>query len=520
MTMLESRPVGNLERYFLEHSKNGLYYNVVVGRRLQLNPPLPNNNENGTSPKSTLSSLPQSSEQWLALLAPALHSVLPRHPSMQMAVVRHTTSKPCFQTMTCIDLAKVVRVHTIGQPQQIASFIEKEHNTPYDLADSTVPLWRMFVVRAENDEDKNAFYLLYSFHHAIADGRSATNLVTELVHELNQVVSSKEWSSSSTSNIYQCPNKPLPVPFEDRVKSRLDMKALATAFHLVITPAFIKKRIEHKYWAGDIPASSRNTNETQLSYVLLTKDETKQLCAAAKRENTTVNSVLFAAIMFAIKVIFLSKEDDAPKSRFRGSTIVCPRSRLETPTKVDEQFPCVLDLWTTNHGVEPTTSFWAFTREYHATVQKRALTPKGFQHLVEIFRLMRFYLKPPALYRKMLYNWYYRQQHGRESTIRLSNLGRMNDPWMQGHDQVAAPAFKELHSLFSQSAITVGATFTIGAVTANESLFLSNAWQRSAFDSRDKPDRVLSEVKRILFEAIAPGQTGYQLRDALSSSLI
>ncbi|KAG0351936.1 hypothetical protein BG005_008574 [Podila minutissima] len=521
MAPAASRPVANLERYFLGLGNAHMYYNVTMGIRLQFQP---HSESHGFGPKE----LPRNKDQWLALLVPALAIIVSQHPMMSTFIAEHLTATPTFQAMSSIDLSKIIAVDSVQQSGDIAKFLEKEHDTPFDLGNHEVPLWRIMVVHVVDDD---TFYLLYIFHHSLCDGRSSAAFTEQLIAELNHP-SKKDSAPLPLSSPWTitCPKTaPLPLALEQRVdctpRFRTRMHHL---LHQVLMPAWLKKTLKSQFWAGDYPAT--NSNETQLGIVVLTPEETSQVIAAARREHTTVNSILFTSFLFAIKAVFLSSSHNGnrdgkkgatttTKDLFSASTVACPRSSqlFSSPVEQSEQVLCIADLWTHGHAVELETGFWEFTREYHAQVVRHVRTPGNLQRLLENYGTLRYMPGSPEGYEKALQQRLVRQQHGREGTMRTSNIGV---GWKQQEEgeEGGKVAFKVLHPLFTMSAVTMGPAFTFCVATGEGgSLVVSNTWQRGAVRSRESAERVLQEFRRIVGEASQEGKEGYLFRDVLSS---
>lgn len=509
MAPTASRPVANLERYFLGLGNARMFYNVAIGTRLQFQPP------NG--PKE----LPSDKDQWLALLVPALATVVQRHPLMTTYIADHLSSTPTFQAMSSLDLSKIIAVDTIQQSDDIARLLEVEHGKPFDLANHAVPLWRITVVNVAGD---GTFYLLYFYHHSLCDGRSSAAFTEQLIDALNHPNNTApELAASNDPWTIICPTATLPLPMEQRADCTPSLKTLVWHFlNLYILPAWLKMVLETPYWAGEFPTVVTGPNETQLGVMVLTPEETRQVIAAAKRENTTVNSILFTSFLFAIKSVFHSSRHNnhdnkglptTTKDLFKASTIACPRQHFSPAVEQSEHVLLIADLVTQGHSVELETRFWDFTRTYRAQVMENVQTPKGFRKLLEFYGSLDYISKTPRGYEGALHQRYVRQQHGREGTVRTSNIGV---GW-RGQEREGL-AFKVLHPVFSQSTVITGPVFTFSIATGGGSLVVSNAWEKAAFRSRKRADRVLEEFRMIIVEACREGREGYLFSDVVGSA--
>ncbi|KAG0082446.1 hypothetical protein BGZ93_002439, partial [Podila epicladia] len=131
------RPVANLERYLLVQGNADIYYNVVIGACLQIQP-LSNGN--------SLKQWPQDKDQWVALLSPALAWLVQERPALSVVIGDHRGKTPVFRRLPHIDLNKIIRLDSIEHPEEITKIIEAEHAQPFAITNHEVPLWRIIVV--------------------------------------------------------------------------------------------------------------------------------------------------------------------------------------------------------------------------------------------------------------------------------------------------------------------------------------------------------------------------------------
>ncbi|KAF9328161.1 hypothetical protein BG006_008607, partial [Podila minutissima] len=112
------RPVANVERYTLAQGNTGIYYNVVIGTRLQL--------------QSNLK-WPQDRGQWITLISPALAWLVQQRPSLSVVIGGHLSAHPTFRRLPFIDLNKIIRLDSIQHPEDIVKVIEAEHAQPFAI---------------------------------------------------------------------------------------------------------------------------------------------------------------------------------------------------------------------------------------------------------------------------------------------------------------------------------------------------------------------------------------------------
>ncbi|KAF9312545.1 hypothetical protein BG003_006160 [Podila horticola] len=500
------RPVANIERYTLAQGNTDIYYNVVIGTRVQLQQ---------LSSGNGLKQWPQDKNQWITLLLPALAWLVQQRPALSMVIGDHLAKKPVYRRLPHIELNNIIRLDSIHHPEDIANVIEAEHAQPFSIANHEVPLWRIIVVHVKQDD---TYYLLYTFHHSISDGRSGMTFSELLIERLNHEINHPT-SVSPNSTMIPSSKEPLPLSLEFCADCHPNSITLLKEFTMqLLLPGPLKRLLESKYWAGDIDASAKAPHETLASYLALNQAETKKIVAAAKAHKTTVNTMLFSASMFALKSLFLSDASTktnptTTKDKFSFSTAVALRNMVSPPIDPYAQGVYISEAVTKNVKVELQTSFWSLSRLYGTSIVRATQTPKGRKELLEHMGLLEYLPKTQGAWEEFMVSQFKKLQHGRETTVRFSNLGKA---WDQPQDQEVG--FKVLHPVFSQSASSINSAFTFNAATANNTLVITNTWQKSTFETREKADRVLAEMRRIMLEAAE--KENYSFRDSLDSSNI
>ncbi|KAG0351935.1 hypothetical protein BG005_008573 [Podila minutissima] len=336
-------------------------------------------------------------------------------------------------------------------------------------------------------------------------------LVERLNHEINNPT-----PPSLNPAIIPTSEEPLPPSIEQRIDCSPSITTLLKeATMILFLPGPLKRMLEKKYWAGDIDASAKVPHETLASYIALTQEETKKIVAAAKAHKTTVNNILFSASMFATKSLFLSDADktnpSTTKDKFRFSTAVALRNMVSPPIDKYAQGVYISEAVNQNIKVKLETSFWGLSHKYGASILKSTQTTKGSKKLFEHAGLLEYLPKTQGAWEEFVMEQFKKLQHGRETTVRFSNLGKA---WDQPQDREVG--FKVLHPVFSQSACTTAAAFNCQAATANNTLVMTNTWQKSTFETREKADRVLAEMRRIMLEAAE--KENYSFRDSLANA--
>ncbi|KAF9351830.1 hypothetical protein BGX26_010228 [Mortierella sp. AD094] len=538
MTLQVARAVDNLERYNITRSNVNLYNNVIVGNLLQFQ----HTSQKEQEQEQQLISL-TSPQEWAKLLLDPINSLLYQHPLLAHVIGDHLTAKPMFLRLEYVDLLELIRVVPIKTPMEVGRVLEQEHNLPFDLSNQSTPLWRLTIAPIE-EGDTQSFYLLYTFHHVIGDGRSAMALTDQLVQQLNLQAkkSTNGTTFSDSSNATKIPitsSKPIPESIESRVNCYPSLRTLIfEATRGILLPGFIKKALEIRYWAGEFDSSLETPNETELALLQLTTQETLQVIQAAKRHSTTVQSILYTASVFATKSVFMSNhqsiaigdDHDGNNSHIEDAIVfatpVSLRDLIPNPIAPEVQGNYTSEILDYNVRVQDDSSFWEMTAAYRKRIVKETTTARGLQDLLEHFGMLSLLSKKDGGWESYMVSKIHKDQHGRKATIKVSNLGR---GWEQSKatsmgrevdngndDDVAAAAARFLikDAIFSQSSGVTASALTMSVATANEVMTISTTWQKAAFRGRARGELFISEFKRILFEAIEGGKVDYMFNDA------
>ncbi|KAG0030665.1 hypothetical protein BGZ82_007333 [Podila clonocystis] len=502
------RPVGNLERYSMSRSNAGFHYNVIVGTRLQLQP-------QGSGP-----TVPQDVTQWLKLLTGPLTWLVQMHPSLSVVVDDHLSSYPSFLRMPAVDLSKVVRVTSIQNSNDVTKVLEEEHAKAFDFTDRKVPLWRLVIAHVVKDD---SFFVLYVFCHNIADGRSGVAITEQLVERLNFEATNTSPTTETLATLVLSPTDPMPEPLENRANCYPRILTLVKeAVTALLLPPVLKKAFEKKYWSGEFDVTLETPHETQVGYWCLTEQETKQVVHAAKIHNTTVHAILFSASVFATKAVFLSKknyvnEKSTPSTTDDALVFTSPvaiRDLIHPPIARHDQGCYSSEITTRDIRIDLETCFWTLSRQLRDQIVEQTQTPGGVRRLLEHVGLLQFLPNHRGGWEEFLRSRVAKEQHGRQSTLELSNVGRA---WEQPKGD-GSVVFKAREGIFSQSAMVTGPAILLNAATANGVLTVVGTWQRATFSGREKGERMMSEFKRVLVEATkekTPYNQEFTFRDAL-----
>jgi len=529
------RPVHHLERYNVTRSNVKIYNNVAIGVRFQCSQLL----------QQSLRREDQrlSNRFWSRLLIGPMTTILEKHPSLGLVVGDALSARPTFLRLPSLDLSKQIRIVTVPATEKmntveeeesgggVGAVMEEEHNLPFDLLDLQAPLWRMVIVLDEKKSD--VVTLLYTFHHVIADGRSALALIEQLYQQLNlQAATSsilEDTSSITDFKITPAPQGPMPEAIESLTNCFPSARTLVwEATRAILLPPFLKKALESPYWAGEIDSTLEVPNETQLRFLRFTKEETQQIVRTAKDRGTTVQSILATASIFAAVLVFMTGQDTtreplvfATPVSLRDLIHTRSGSTMQGPIPAADQGNYTSEILHENVQVaeDNSTSFWSMTDAYRQQVLRGTKTDRGVQELLEHFGMLALLPKDKdGSWEKFMRDKIFKDQHGRKASIKLSNLGRATWSTPSSSSSGASePMFKAEDAFFSQSSGVTASALTMNALTVNGVLIVTTTWQKAGFKGRERGDRYVQAFKQILMQAIKSGQQDYLFQDCVAS---
>ncbi|KAG0369853.1 hypothetical protein BGX24_002261 [Mortierella sp. AD032] len=505
MSLSLVRKVGGTERYSVARANTLIYMNVVVGARLH------------ELSKTGPSSPPRDHAQWVQLLAGPLTWLIQEHPNLSVVVGDHLSATPVFLQMASVDLSRVIRVTSIDHVADINKVLEEEHGIHFDFSNTELPLWRTVVVQVKED---GSFYVLHVYQHSIADGRAGLGLVERLNIQATMAAVDEPHTLPSVV-VIPSTVRAMPPPLEEVINCSPSLGLLIReAFVGLFLPVSVKKAIEKKYWSGEFDATLKVPNETEVVAMYLTDEETAQVAQSAKAHKTSVHAILLSAAAFATKAVFLSNSGDNKQ----GPTTTKMGMKLTTPVTLRPIIkPAITHYVQGNYTseiaskgikVKLDTGIWDLAYRFKKQLVAETTKPKP---LLGHVGLLNYLPKEAGGWEKFLTEQVDKEQHGREATLQISNLGIGLKQNQKSTDSTPVH-FKVLDALFSQASSITAASFTFSVVTANGVLAATSTWQKSAFTGRDRGELHMNEFKRILLEATQLGRNDYRFREVFGTS--
>lgn len=275
-------------------------------------------------------------------LAQALQTVQAENPLLRARIVR-PLGTPAFEPV-CGPL--VTLQPTVKPFKNWRSVVEDELHTRFDTEQA--PLARFFWFKGTGKRSVVAM----CFHHTIADGRSGTTVLLDVLRrtttDTSPAVYKRALASSQTLDVIR--QKPLLLGALQGAKFWLNKGREALQFPQQL-PGF-----------EPAPRADRKVRVLPfcIGPTLLT-----QLMAQARRQDTTVHGALGAALLLALQAQFATQD----RRRLALNSLADLRSVLNG-NLTDRDLGLYVTTLCTIHTVGPDTDFWHLAREVRNTLKQ------------------------------------------------------------------------------------------------------------------------------------------------------
>ena len=417
-------------------------------------------------------------DQWQSRIENALRSTLAAQPRLRLQV---DLSGPQAQFIVLpidvfdrLPLRVVPRTNGNDENETfLIEMIEKEVNTPFSY-DRCSALWRVLLLVGVQSE---TFDLIVSFNHAIADGISGMAFFTTFAQCL----------AGQVPETFLLAND---RPFHQMIPSNLP--PLSSLISDIVEKLLLPKRLSQyffpkAYWTGPIRLTGSEVNHTRLVSFTLPVKVVEALQGKCRREETTINSALLAALLLSITKIF-GKE----RIEFSCNTAVNVRPYCH-PEVSNGQMGVFVSSADTSHFITCEENlmamFWPLARQIREQISREiadAALP-----MIQALKFVSNWTNVLREQRAILPN-------GLPHSVDISNLLR----WTF---DTTDPSWKVLHGGFSQSANLVGSVFAASVVTVNGVLKVHLSFQEAIvgerFDqAKELRDRMEEYLRRGSFE--------------------
>lgn len=334
--------------------------------------------------------------------------------------------------------------------------LEEQHNCPFEFdSKHPLPFWRLLVL--ERNEDPKSFTLVFIFHHALMDTKSALSFHHEL--EGHMVDFNRLAHSIEPNSTIKPPSLALIPPLEG-------------LYALPISEEFLRSQEKYSEPSSDswTAVPQFTPVKTRFSSLWLSGTQTKMLTVLSKKESTSVTAVLQTLIATCLFSVLPSKYNT-----IQGDCAVSLRRFLPKPV-TEATLGCYVGSISTTYN--RAASFdWDEARRTKAVIE-HTMAQKGGDMPVGYLKFI-----------QSQHNWML-QKLGRKrmSAFELSNVGASSP--LQGES-----CFGIESMLFSQSSSACSAAIKISAVTGRDGrLALGFTWQEGAVED-DMIDRVRQALK-------------------------
>lgn len=381
----------------------------------------------------------------------ALASVVSRHPALALVPIDMHTNEPRFHRLSHIDLDRAVTFRPCDDGEvELDALLTTQHNLPFqeDEQETKLPFWRLIVV--ESTSDRTCFHVIFCFHHAIGDTKSAVVFHQDLE---NALCTGRE-SNSLAPTMIPTSTAPLPPTLESVFPLPVPSPAKLQNFLKPAAPPADSWSGMEQFW----PAQTRFVSR------IFSPETTAGLRRVCQREQTSITAALMslaATTLFRI----LPPEHTV----LQGDCAISLRRYLDDAIIGDSHMGCWVG--TCSHVYQRgESSLWVGGRDTKDTIQ--AAIARG----VEDMPVACLAFVPDML------AWF-RDKIGKKrwAAFELSNVGTVGRTATR-KDPSADYEMETL--LFSQSASACAGVIKISVATGRDGrLTLGFTWQLHAVES-------------------------------------
>ncbi|WP_224410245.1 phthiocerol/phthiodiolone dimycocerosyl transferase family protein [Oscillatoria salina] len=257
----------------------------------------------------------------------------------------------------------------------------------------------MRVVLVLDREEKEISHLITTIHHAIADGFSNIYLHQEILTYCDKISCGEEILSVS--------RLPALPPVTELIAKSSELPDKLRSLLLILQLQW--KRIWYRPQSLEIEKSvAFESRRSQVIFAELDAQITEKLVAICRKEKTSVQGALCAAMLLAVaRKINIKNKSSA---YFTCQSYVDLRDRLQPPLS-KEHLAALIAPATTFHLLKPETSFWHLAREVKENLEKQIQRGDIFLIMPVLRQMVEFFLAHPQEV---------------PVSIGVSNLGRLN----------------------------------------------------------------------------------------------
>eukprot|EP01132_Coremiostelium_polycephalum_P003940 gene3940-4917_t len=365
-------------------------------------------------------------EYLLGVLVTAFQQLCNEIPQLSIALTDINTATPKWLILNSIDFDRLLNVVTEpllflndeknNDTTIITNHIQEELKLDFNLDDKTIPLWRIKIITG--DQVPNQFFMIWSFHHVIADGLSTKILWNRLLNSINGGDSTASTKTSTIINIRSNLLKIEP-PFDQRTPHQPTITTLLPVlFKHLLLPSFIKKYFEVQYYTGENPAV-KELHNTQVMIISVPKDITEELSKKCKQQNTSLHSAIYLTIIKSMLEVF------GDNLTIRSDTPFSSRTYCDPPIPDTEVGNFVGGFQRTGtyslaqFSNEP--SFYQECQKYKNELLANSISD------IKTANMLKYVGEFPNKWNEFWHNRLTGCPNGRSATFEFSDLGKMNN---------------------------------------------------------------------------------------------
>ncbi|KAM3473832.1 hypothetical protein MY8738_008198 [Beauveria namnaoensis] len=307
------RRLGPMELYSSSRHHLGIYRAVCITARY--------------APRSCIAG--PSSPRFIAALA----AIVRAHPMLRVGIAGEHSNAACYTHISRINLQEhihLVPVQCDSEEQlnsEVARVQAAQHNRLWEST-ATKPPWRVTIIQ---DQDRDCYDVMFSFHHAIMDGISGRLFHSHLLAALSSTPPSPPSAAANDDPLLSFPDPPvLPDPQEDAIAFTLGPLYMASVLWGEFAPAMLKPAPRYP-WGGEQIDFAR-PHITRIRAVDIPPQQTKVLLAACRANDTTLTGLLHA---LALAYFSTTLPEHATAPGFCGATPMGLRSHTRDASPTD-----------------------------------------------------------------------------------------------------------------------------------------------------------------------------------------
>lgn len=416
----------------------------------------------------------------------ALARLVLRLGGLRVGIIREETDHASFVQVPSLNLHDFIQWKTVTastQAQHDSHILDAIRDKLEQLWPDTAnrPPWKILVIQNERPESEEVVIsIVFTVHHAVADGKSTSHFHTLLLQELN---SSSGPPPELKNHILTFSQPPVLAPSqEELVHVKIGWLFFLKTLWAELGPAWLKPTPPAEPWRGK--AITLEPHKLGLRIIAIQPDVVSSLISACRAHGASLNGIFHILILTSLA----RRVPPEVAPAFSGETPISLLPWAKLPPGVNVDLSETLTVLTTGtkkvwgaetvdrlraqFGVEddgPEADLvWPLAAEWRAEVRAKVATLPN-DDVVGLLPLMKDLQK----------RWKGKIGQQRDATWEISNIGSVTRANSGGPD-----GWRIQRSFFTQPALVVGAGFGVNVtgVEGGEVTLVLN-WQETVIDA-------------------------------------